>query len=111
LAREVGLSRTRELVMTGRIVEANEALEWGLLTRKAPAVDIDVATHTLVDELLGMPTVPLTLTKEAMHAIGRATGALAVSWSDADVLSWSMREPETAEAMRAYVRKNLSQET
>jgi len=111
LAREVGLPRTRELVMTGRVVEANEALEWGLLTRMAAAGDIDVATRVLVDELLGMPTVPLTLTKEAIHAIGRATGALAVSWSDADVLSWSVREPETADAMRAYMRKNLSQDT
>ena len=57
----------------------------------------------------GDPVVEGTL--RIWNRIGRATGALPVSWSDADVLSWSVREPETAEAMRAYVRKNLSQDT
>jgi enoyl-CoA hydratase len=37
LPRIVGLGRALELILTGRIVEASQALDWGLLTEVVPA--------------------------------------------------------------------------
>ena len=53
LPRLIGLRRTQELMLTNRILDAAEALDWGLVTRVVPdALLIDEATNlakTLAD--------------------------------------------------------------
>jgi enoyl-CoA hydratase/carnithine racemase len=103
LVREIGLPRTRDLVMTARVVSAGEALEWGLVQRVVPAADLSEATGALVDELVRMPAAPLALTKEALTAIGRTVATEVVAWADSDLLSWSVREPEGQAAAAEYL--------
>lgn len=103
LVREIGLPRTRDLVMTGRTVSAQEALTWGLVQRVVPAVELNAATDALIGDLLRAPAAAMSLTKEALHAIGRAASAEVVAWADADLLSWSMQEDEGQTAAAAYL--------
>jgi len=103
LVREIGLPRTRDLVMTGRPVSAIEAIEWGLVQRVVPVAQLAAATDALAADLLRLPAVPLALTKEALSAIGRAASAEVVAWADADLLSWSMGEPEGQAAATQYL--------
>ena len=105
LVREIGLPRTRELVMTGRTVPAAEALDWGLITRLVPRSELESATRALVDELLAMPEVPLAMTRDALAAMGRA--GLQEAWADADLLWWSQREPESRQAAADYAQARL----
>jgi enoyl-CoA hydratase/carnithine racemase len=51
LPRLVGLARAKELVLTGRMVDANEALELGLVTRLVAAEDLDAVVEALALEL------------------------------------------------------------
>ena len=106
LVREIGLPRTRDLVMTGRVVDATGALEWGLVTRLVGAELLALATDDLVDELLAMPDAPLRMTREALAATGRQ--GMPAAWADADLLAWSLTEPESREAARSYRRTRLS---
>jgi enoyl-CoA hydratase/carnithine racemase len=92
LAREIGLPRTRELVMTGRRVGADEAERWGLVHRVAPADGLDAAVDGLVGELLAQPPAPLAMTVDALRALGRAVSGPETSWADPDLLRWSLRE-------------------
>ncbi|HET6954323.1 MAG TPA: enoyl-CoA hydratase/isomerase family protein [Acidimicrobiales bacterium] len=92
LAREIGLSRTRDLVMTGRRVPAAEAAAWGFLHRVVPAAELDAAVDMLVGGLVAQPAVPLAMTVDALRALGRATAAPEVAWADADILRWSLRD-------------------
>lgn len=92
LAREIGLPRTRELVMTGRKVGGVEAERWGLVHRLVGVDELDAAVEALVAELLAQPAVPLAMTVDALRALGRATSASDVSWADPDLLRWSLRE-------------------
>jgi enoyl-CoA hydratase/carnithine racemase len=92
LVREIGLPRTRELVMTGRRIAGDEAERWGLVHRLVPAAALDAAVDALVAELLAQPAAPLAMTVDALRAIGRATSAPDVSWADPDLLRWSLRE-------------------
>ena len=92
LVREIGLPRTRELVMTGRRVDGAEAERWGLVHRLVPADGLDAAVDALVAELVAQPAAPLAMTVDALRAIGRATSAPDVSWADPDLLRWSLRE-------------------
>jgi enoyl-CoA hydratase/carnithine racemase len=49
LARHIGPARTRDLMFTGRKLDAGEAVEWGLVSRVVPHDDlIDAATEVLV---------------------------------------------------------------
>ena len=92
LAREIGLSRTRELVMTGRSLPAGEALEWGYLHRVVPAGELDAAVEALVDELVAQPALALAMTVDGLRALGRATSAPDTAWADPDLLRWSLRD-------------------
>ena len=48
LARQVGPARARDLMLTGLTISADEAVEWGLMTRLAPHGELlDVATDVL----------------------------------------------------------------
>jgi enoyl-CoA hydratase/carnithine racemase len=101
LAREIGLPRTRDLVMTGRRVGADEADRIGLVQRVVPADGLEAATDALVEELLAQPAVPLAMTVDGLRALGRATSAAETAWADPDLLRWSLRErPDPAERAR-----------
>ncbi len=100
LAREIGISRTRELVLTGRTLEADEALAWGLVHRVG-----DAALATLLDELSSMPAGPLAVSKDAMRAYGRTAVSLDAAWADPDLLQAARHEPESAEAITAYLKR------
>lgn len=92
LVREIGLPRTRELVMTGRRLPAVEAHAWGYLHRVVHANELGDAVDTLTAELVAQPAAALALTVDALRALGRATSAADLSWADPDLLRWSLRD-------------------
>jgi enoyl-CoA hydratase/carnithine racemase len=90
LAREIGVARTRELVMTGRAVGGEEALAWGLVHRLVEPDELDAAVAALLGDLLSQPPGPLGMTVDALRALGRATSAPELGWADPDLLRWSL---------------------
>jgi enoyl-CoA hydratase/carnithine racemase len=71
LPQVVGLGRAKELVMTGKLIGAEEAERIGLATRVAPADELDAAVAQLVDELLACAPVAVALAKRVMDASAR----------------------------------------
>jgi len=111
LAREVGLPLARDLVMTGRVLSATEALQAGFVQRLAHAAGLAEATDALVAELLAMPGGPLAMTRAAFSALSRDRVASS-AWADADLLRWSTQEPESRETALGYAqRRQGSQKT
>ena len=102
LVREIGLPRTRDMVMTGRVVEAPEALAFGLVQRVADGQPVGDVVDALVEELLSAPAAPLAMTKAFTAALGRAVGGHASAWADPDLIAWSVNDPEALEALRSY---------
>jgi enoyl-CoA hydratase/carnithine racemase len=51
----VGLSKARELIFTGRVVDADEAAALGLLARRAPAAGAEAAAIALAAEVAAHP--------------------------------------------------------
>lgn len=105
LVREVGLPRTRDLVMTGRPIDGPTALAWGFVTRLVSVDRLDPAIDEIVAELIGMPDAPLRMTKDALYAIGRDHPSHAASWADPDLITWSGREVESREAAARYLQR------
>lgn len=67
LPQLVGLRRAKELTMTGRLFEADEAVETGLINRAVPPAELDDAVSELLETLTAKPTAILGLTKRAIH--------------------------------------------
>ncbi len=101
LAREFGISRTREIILTGRRITAREALAWGFLHRLG---DRAAETARLVGELIAMPEAPLAMSKDALAAHGRTMVSMEASWSDPDLIMWSGREQESVAAALSYLK-------
>jgi enoyl-CoA hydratase/carnithine racemase len=63
LPQVVGVGRAKELIMTGRFLGGEEALQIGFANRIAPADELDAATQALCDELLGAAPMAVSLAK------------------------------------------------
>lgn len=67
----VGLGIAKELVLTGREFDADEALRFGFANRVAPASALDAATKELTDDLLAGFAVPIGLAKRLLDAAAK----------------------------------------
>lgn len=103
LVREVGLPVTRDWVMTCRVVDADELLRTGFVTRVAPVDSFDEAVTACVDQLLDAPPGPLAMTRAMTAAIGRASAGMAAAWGDADHQRWAFTEEEYRAAVSRYL--------
>ncbi len=107
LVREVGLPLTRDWVMTGRAVNAEELHRCGFAQRVTPAAELDAAVEACVAELLAVGAGPLAMTRAMTSALGRSHPAMAAGWGDADHMHWSLTEEEYREAVRAYLDTSI----
>lgn len=69
LADLIGPARVADLLLTGRLVKAEEALAWGLASRVVPADDLDAVTATLAGDLATRAASTITATKEMLRRL------------------------------------------
>jgi 2-(1,2-epoxy-1,2-dihydrophenyl)acetyl-CoA isomerase len=67
LPQLVGLRTAKELAMTGKLVDADEAESMGLVNDCVPDEDLDSAVADLLDTLRNRPTATIGLIKQALH--------------------------------------------
>jgi 2-(1,2-epoxy-1,2-dihydrophenyl)acetyl-CoA isomerase len=67
LPRLVGLRRATELALTGRELSAQEAFEWGIVTRVVPDEDLMEEAAGLASQLAAGPTKALGASKRLLH--------------------------------------------
>jgi enoyl-CoA hydratase/carnithine racemase len=67
LPRRVGLSRAKELILTGRNVQAPEALSMGIADRVVASADLGSAAAAWADELAASPAVAAALAKSILN--------------------------------------------
>eukprot|EP00756_Hemistasia_phaeocysticola_P047390 Hpha_TRINITY_DN21508_c0_g1::TRINITY_DN21508_c0_g1_i1::g.44::m.44/K01715/crt; enoyl-CoA hydratase len=105
LVREIGTARARDLVMTGRSIDAETAIGWGFATRGVPREEAErlarlglesrhaTQVKEAVAELLSAPSAAVAITKEHFGAMSAAT--MAHGWADGDLLSYALSLNET----------------
>ncbi|HEB51700.1 MAG TPA: enoyl-CoA hydratase/isomerase family protein [bacterium] len=71
LPRLIGLGRARELVYTGRMVDADEALRIGLANRVVPDAEVVEAALALADEIARNGRLAVRGAKRTLNALSR----------------------------------------
>lgn len=104
LVREIGPAWTRDLVLTGRRLDAEEAHAIGLVTRVVAVGEIDVQVDRLVGDLLARPVLALRTSKRQLDAAVEALVCAGSGWVDAALLSQAIVDPEARAAAAGYLR-------
>jgi len=100
----VGLGNAKELIMTGKIVDAREAHRIGFANRIAPAEELDAATEAFAGELLSCAPMAVGLAKRVMDA--SAKPALAVTLEQEVAAQETLAATEDfVEGTRAFFEK------
>ena len=108
LPQIVGLGRAKELIMTGKLIGAEEAERIGLANRVAPAEELDAAVEAFAGELLACAPTAVALAKRVMDASARP--ALATTL-ELEVVSQERcaASPDFAEGVSAFREKRQPQ--
>ena len=72
----IGERRTRELLLTGDTIDAQTALEWGVVNRVVPADRLEAEVGEWIARIAPTPLRVLQLTKQALNRAQKASGLL-----------------------------------
>ena len=108
LYRVVGTKRALEMLLTGDMIDAVTALEWGLVNRVVPAADLDAAVAELATRLTRSSSRVLALGKRAFWAQAGLTEAAAYALA-CPVMVGNAADADADEGMRAFLAKRAPQ--
>lgn len=108
LARELGPSRTKELVLTGRPFDAAEADRLGFVTQVVPDDELAAAVDALAGTIAAKSALVVTTTKAQVNAVvppvpGDDPGAEA----DVAAMAAAFADPESRAVARAYLERTM----
>lgn len=67
VARNISRKRAMEMLLTGDLIDARKALEWGLVNRVVPADDLGRETESLARKIAEKPPVTVATGKRAFY--------------------------------------------
>ncbi|TFV85183.1 enoyl-CoA hydratase/isomerase family protein [Microbacterium sp. dk485] len=100
LPQIVGEARATELLLTGRILDAEEALVWGLLNAVHPAESLLPAAHAIADRIAANDPLATRSTKRALLAPREAHPAI-----ELDLQAELFESPEKERRMTAFLER------
>jgi enoyl-CoA hydratase/carnithine racemase len=68
VSRAIGRKRAMEMLLTGEMIDARAALEWGLVNRVVPASGLDEAVGQLAQAIVRSSPLTVGIGKEAFYA-------------------------------------------
>jgi enoyl-CoA hydratase/carnithine racemase len=104
LARLVGPARAKDIVFSGRLVAADEALAIGLVDRVVPAGEVYSAARALVARYVGGPAVALRAAKQAIDGGLSMDLAAGLAW-ESQLFAGLFATDDRREGMAAFVEK------
>jgi len=104
VGRNVSRKRTMEMLLTGETIDARTALDWGLVNRVVPDIEIDAAIANFTDTILGRSAAVVALGKRAFYSqIERdIEGAYALAGG---VMACNLLDPDAREGIDAFLGK------
>ncbi len=103
LVREIGPALTKELVMTCRPFDAQEALSAGFLNKVVPTEGLEDAADAMAAALLKRPQRILRTTKRQVHTAIEDMASTRDGWAGSIALQAALTDPEARASARQYL--------
>ncbi|HZP40696.1 MAG TPA: enoyl-CoA hydratase-related protein [Candidatus Binatia bacterium] len=106
LPRTIGLARAAELLLSGRILSAHEALDYGVVSRVVPDAELLDAARGLAREIAREAApVSVAITKRLLWHMQGETDLAAAAELDARAFWWTTTQPDAKEGVAAFREK------
>ena len=104
LPRIVGVSRAAELMYTGRIISAKEALEFGLVSRVVPDDELMNNARDLAEEIaVNCAPVSVALTKHMLYRFLKEPDYEKAQADNHQYVEWVAKQPDTGEGVKSFL--------
>jgi enoyl-CoA hydratase/carnithine racemase len=104
VARNVGRKRAMELALSGDVIGAHTALDWGLVNRVVPAAQLDDAVQDLLERVTRGSAQSKGIGKQALYAQIDLDQPKAYAYA-VEVMAATSQLPDAQEGMRAFLEK------
>ena len=104
IARNVGRKRAMEMALTGDVIDARTAAEWGLINYAVPDEELDKATRELLERATRGSARSKGLGKQALYAQLDRPEQDAYTYA-IEVMAGASQTPEAQEGMRSFLEK------
>jgi enoyl-CoA hydratase/carnithine racemase len=108
IARNVGRKRAAELALSGDVIDAPTALDWGLVNQVVPAAQLDSAVQDLLERVTRGSAESKGIGKQALYAQIDLDQAKAYAYA-VEVMAATSQLPDAREGMRAFLEKRKPQ--
>jgi len=108
IARNVGRKRAAEMALSGDVIDARTALEWGLVNRVVPAAQLDSAAQDLLERVTRGSAESKGIGKQALYAQIDLDQPKAYAYA-IEVMAATSQLPDAREGMRAFLGKRKPQ--
>jgi len=104
VARNVGRKRAMELALSGDVIDARTALDWGLVNKVVPADRLDDAVQDLLERTTRGSAQSKGMGKQALYAQIDLDQAKAYAYA-VEVMAATSQLPDAQEGIRAFLDK------
>ena len=108
VARNVGRKRAMELALSGDVIDARTALDWGLVNRVVPPEQLDSATWDLLERVTRGSAESKGIGKQALYAQIDLDQPKAYAYA-IEVMAATSQLPDAREGMRSFLEKRKPQ--
>jgi enoyl-CoA hydratase/carnithine racemase len=104
LSRAIGRKRAFEMLVTGEIVDARTAAEWGLINRAVPAEELKIETRKLAARVAEASPLVIAIGKQAYYTQIDLDQQKAYAYAK-EVMSMNALAADAQEGMSAFLEK------
>ena len=104
LSRSISAKRAFDMLVTGRLIDAATAVDWGLINEAVPAADLDAAVLRKTQAIAAKSPAAIRYGKAMFHRQREMSVADAYECA-AEVMARNMMEPETRDGIDVFLDK------
>jgi 2-(1,2-epoxy-1,2-dihydrophenyl)acetyl-CoA isomerase len=104
LPRLVGMQRAKELVLSGRIISAEEAVSYGIALETVPPAELMERAREIADSFLQGAPIGQMLAKQGIDASFESSFEESISW-EGQSQAIAFATEDTAEGIQAFLEK------
>jgi len=104
LTRTIGRKRAMEMLLTGRVVDAKTAADWGLVNKVTPAASLAAETRALASAIAEASSFTVSAGKHAFYAQADLEENLAYTYAQ-EIMTLNAIAGDAQEGMAAFLEK------